>query len=62
MPRAGSRSRRSRPGTPAGIKLLSLSPDASKVAVYGTDGSLSLWSLAEGKRIASKEGLAACAP
>ena len=44
-------------GNQGGITLLSLSPDAAKAAVYGTDGSLSLWSLAEGQRIASKEGL-----
>jgi len=44
-------------GNQGGITLLSLSPDAAKAAAYGTDGSLSLWSLAEGQRIASKEGL-----
>ncbi len=42
----------------AGIKLLSISPDSSKVAVYGTDGELSLWSLPNGKRITSNAGLA----
>jgi WD40 repeat protein len=45
-------------GNRGGITLLSLSPDAAKAAAYGTDGSLSLWSLAKGRRIASKEGLA----
>ncbi|MDR3637881.1 MAG: hypothetical protein P4L84_29015 [Isosphaeraceae bacterium] len=40
------------------ITLLSLSPDATQAAVYGTDGSLSLWSLADGQRSARKEGLA----
>ena len=45
-------------GNQGGITLLSLSPDAAKVAAYGTDGSLSLWSLAEGRRLAGKEGLA----
>ena len=44
-------------GNPGGMTLLSLSPDAAKAAAYGTDGSLSLWSLAEGRRIAIKEGL-----
>ena len=40
-----------------GITLLSLSTDAAKAAVYGTDGTIEVWSLAEGKRIASKGGL-----
>lgn len=36
---------------PAGIKLLSLAPDVSTVAVYGADAALGLWSLKDGKRI-----------
>lgn len=44
-------------GIQTGITLLSLSPDGTKAAVHGTDGSLNLWSLTEGERIASKVGL-----
>lgn len=44
-------------GNHGGVTLLSLSADTTKAAVYGTDGTLSLWSLAEGQRIAGKEGL-----
>lgn len=40
----------------AGIKLLSLSPDGSTAAVYGTDTTLSLWSLQDDKRIAMQAG------
>jgi WD40 repeat protein len=40
-----------------GITLLSLSPDGTKAAAYGAKGSLSLWSLADGRQIVSKEGL-----
>ena len=42
----------------SGIKLLSVSPDSSKVAVYGADATLSLWSLRDGQRITSNAGLA----
>lgn len=45
-------------GNRGGIALLSLSPDGAKAAAYGSDGSLSLWSLVKGERIATKEGLA----
>ncbi|WZO97071.1 c-type cytochrome domain-containing protein [Isosphaeraceae bacterium EP7] len=45
-------------GSQGRITLLRLSPDASMAAVYRTDGSLSLWDLVAGDRIASKEGLA----
>lgn len=41
----------------SGISRLSLSPDSARVAVYGADGSLCIWNLAEGKRVARKEGL-----
>ncbi|SIN79543.1 WD40 repeat [Singulisphaera sp. GP187] len=44
-------------GSQGSLTLLSVSPDATKAAGYGADGTLSLWSLAEGERIASKEGL-----
>ncbi len=37
----------------AGIKLLSISPDSSKVAVYGVDAALCVWSLPDGKPIAT---------
>ncbi|MDB5352902.1 MAG: domain, G-beta repeat [Planctomycetota bacterium] len=40
-----------------GTPLLSLSPDATKAALYGTRGTLSLWNLLDGRRIASKDGL-----
>lgn len=43
--------------SPSGIKHLSLSPDASKIAVIGVDGTLSAWSMAEGKRLAGKAGV-----
>ncbi|CAN5898035.1 vegetatible incompatibility protein HET-E1 [soil metagenome] len=36
----------------SGIKLLSVSPDASKAVTYGTDAILQVWSLADGKSIA----------
>ncbi|WP_406696226.1 c-type cytochrome domain-containing protein [Singulisphaera sp. Ch08] len=45
-------------GNQGSMTLLNLSPDAAKIATYGTDGVLSLWSLADGQRIASKESLA----
>ncbi|MDB6119809.1 MAG: domain, G-beta repeat, partial [Verrucomicrobiaceae bacterium] len=38
----------------AGIKLISVSPDATKIAVYSVDGVISLWSLQDGKSLASK--------
>ncbi len=38
----------------AGVKLMSVSPDGSKVAIYGIDAMLSVWSLAEGKSLATK--------
>lgn len=41
----------------AGIKFLSLSPDSTKVAVYGADAVLSVWSFPDGRRIATKPGL-----
>ncbi len=41
----------------SGIKLLSLTPDASKAAVYGADATLSLWNLQEGKVIATQPGM-----
>ena len=44
-------------GDQGGAPLLSVSPDASKVALYGPNGTLSLWKLADGQRIASKRGL-----
>lgn len=44
-------------GLQGGMTLLSLSADATKAAAYGTDGSLSLWNLDDGRRIAGKEGL-----
>ncbi len=37
-------------GIQGGLTLLSLSADATKAAAYGTDGSLSLWNLEEGRR------------
>lgn len=39
-----------------GIKLLSISPDSTKVAVYGADAVFSLWSLPNGKCITSNAG------
>ena len=42
----------------AGIKLVSMSPDATKAAVYGADATLSLWNLQDGKSLASKAGQA----
>lgn len=42
----------------AGIKLLSVSPDTTKVAAYGGDAVLSVWSLADGKILASKAAVA----
>ncbi|MEQ1751130.1 MAG: c-type cytochrome domain-containing protein [Prosthecobacter sp.] len=42
----------------SGIKLLSVSPDASKVAVYGVDAALSVWSLIDAKVLTTKAGLA----
>ena len=44
-------------GEQVAMTLLSLSPDATKAAAYGADGSLSLWSLAEGHASRGKEGL-----
>lgn len=41
----------------SGIRLLSVSPDASKVAAYGTDTALQVWSLADGKSVAIKTPL-----
>lgn len=41
----------------AGIKLLSLSPDGSAAAVYGSDATLSLWNLQEDKRITTQAGV-----
>jgi WD40 repeat protein len=38
------------------IALLSLSREGMKVAVYGADGSLTVWGLAEGQCLASKDG------
>lgn len=40
------------------LALLSLSPDAGTVAAYGADGTLGLWSLAEDRLVARREGLA----
>ena len=44
------------PGKAAPV-LLGLSPDATRAAVYSADGSLALFSLAEGKRLGGKEAL-----
>lgn len=41
-----------------GITLLGVSPDGSKLGAYGADGTLTLWNLTDGQRIASKAGLA----
>ena len=41
----------------SGIKLLTLSSDGSKALVYGTDATLSLWNLQEGKSLASNAGV-----
>ncbi len=41
-----------------GVKLLSFSPDATLVAVYGADATLSLWGLKDGNRIAAQSGVA----
>jgi len=38
-------------------RLLSVSPDASQVAVYGAKGAFGVWSLQDGKQIAAKTGL-----
>lgn len=38
----------------SGIKLMSVSPDASRVAVYGVDATLQVWGLADGRSIAIK--------
>lgn len=38
----------------SGIKLMSVSPDSSKVAVHGVDATLQVWSLADGIRVAIK--------
>ncbi len=40
----------------SGIKLLSVSPDASKVAVYGVDAALSVWNLIDAKVLTTKTG------
>ncbi len=40
-----------------GIRLLSVAGDGSKAAVYSADGSLGVWSLEDGRRIAGKQGL-----
>ena len=39
------------------IKLLAITPDSTLAAVYGTDASLALWSLKDGKKLAAKSGL-----
>lgn len=41
----------------AGVRRLSLSPDASTAAIYGTDATLSLWSLKDDRRIAAQTGV-----
>ena len=41
----------------AGIKLLSLTADGSKSLVHGTDATLSVWNLQEGKSLASHAGV-----
>ena len=41
----------------AGIKLLSVSPDYSKVSVHGADATLSVWNLQDGTRIANLPGV-----
>jgi len=38
----------------SGIKLLSVSPDGTKVAVWGNDAVLSVWTLKHGKQFATK--------
>jgi WD40 repeat protein len=38
----------------SGVKLLSVSPDATKVAVFGADAVLSIWNLTDAKLLASK--------
>ncbi len=45
-------------GIAANITLLSVSPDATHAIVYVSDATLSLWSLASGVRIATKDGVA----
>ena len=42
----------------SGIKLLSVSPNGTQAVVYGTDASLDVWNLKDGKSTASKAGLA----
>lgn len=37
-----------------GIKLIAISPDLAKAAVHGGDGTLAIWNLQDGKRLASK--------
>jgi WD40 repeat protein len=49
---------RTLPGVVAqGTRLLALSPDASMIAVWSGDSTLSLWSVRDGKRLASKSGV-----
>lgn len=42
----------------SGIKLLSISPDGTKAAVWGNDAVLSAWTLKTGKLLTSKTGAA----
>lgn len=41
----------------SGIKLIAVSPDASKAAVHGGDGTLAIWNLQDGKLISNKAGV-----
>lgn len=41
----------------SGIKLMSLSIDASKALIHGSDATLSVWNLQEGKSLASTAGV-----
>jgi len=40
-----------------GIKLIGVSPDSSKAIVYGSDATLAIWNLQDGKRISMKSGV-----